>query len=353
VSAAPGGRTPATERRGFSGSCALALRLLNGLTMDGLLSFGQPDELTDRWRALRDLDPFVSIADAAARLDVVEAELVASLCGMGAIRLQGPFGDLVRALPKLGRVRSVTRNSHASIETRGAYPAAGAGCAGAAGEIGARFFPDQWRYGYALDETVLGTSEPALCFYDARGAAVHEIHGERETDRTLFGRLVDLFACFDQTPGESIVLASGHRMLASAGTGTWLRQADAARPIAVASVADVLDAARREAIPVSFAVQSRGVVHRFSGLLHELDVTAGRLELRAPWLRAYAALDGIAEAWTVHTPSLDGPSTSIELLDRVARVVASISGARSPGQPETRHWRELVDSVPSLARTLR
>jgi putative hemin transport protein len=313
--------------------------------MDGLLSFDQPDGLTARWRALRDVDPFVSLADAAARLDVVEGELLASLCGMGAIRLQGPFGDLVRALPQLGRVRAVTRNSHASIETRGAYPAAGAGCAGAAGEIGARFFPDQWRYGYALDEALVGTSDPALCFYDARGAAAHEIHAERETDRTLFGRLVDLFACFDQTPGESIVLASGHRMLSRADAGAWLRQADAARPVAVARVADVLAVARREAIPVSFAVQSRGVVHRFSGLLHELDATAGRLELRAPWVRAHLALGGVAEAWAVHTPSLDGPSTSIELLDRVASTVASISGARFPGQPEAPHWRDLVDAL--------
>jgi putative hemin transport protein len=313
--------------------------------MDGLLSFGQPDELTARWRTLRDVDPFLSIAEAAARLDVVEAELLASLCGTGCLRLQGPFGDLVRALPQLGRVRAVTRNSHASIETRGAYPATGAGCAGAAGEVGARFFPDQWRYGYALDETILGTSDAALCFYDARGAAVHEIHGERETERGPLGRLVDLFACFDQTPGESIVLASGHRMLAGADSGTWLRNAEAARPIDVGHIADALATARREAVPVSFAVRSRGVVQRFSGLLHELDVAAGRLELRAPWVRAHVALTGVAEAWVVRTPSLDGTSTSIEMLDRVATVVASVSGARSPGQPETPLWREIVDAI--------
>ena len=104
--------------------------------MDGLLSISSGNGLAARWRQLRDVDPSVTLATAACRLDVVEAELVAALCGEGVLRLDAPFGDVVRILPHLGRVRAVTRNAHATIETRGVYPPPEVGCAGVAGRAG-------------------------------------------------------------------------------------------------------------------------------------------------------------------------------------------------------------------------
>src|SRR5690349_14830174 len=151
--------------------------------MDGLLSISSGNGVAARWRRLRDVDPSVTLATAAYRLDVAEAALVASLCGDGALRLDAPFGDVVRILPMLGRVRAVTRNAYATIETRGVYPLPEVGCAGVAGEIGARFFLEHWEYGYALDPAIEPDGDGALVFYDARGRHVHEVHTETETRR--------------------------------------------------------------------------------------------------------------------------------------------------------------------------
>jgi putative hemin transport protein len=310
--------------------------------MDGLLSLGPGHELGARWRRFRDADPFVTLATAAARLDVPEAELVAALCGDGALRLDGPFGDLVRALPQLGRVRAVTRNAHATIETRGAYPPPEVGCAGVAGEVGARFFLEQWRYGYALEPSVTPDGDPALAFYDARGRAVHELHAETETRREVLARLVDLFAAFDQSAGEEIVLASPQMLAARTDLSAWLRQAEDAHPVAVGTLTAALEGARREAVPISIAVRSAGVVQRFSGLVHGVTVAGAGLVVEAPWVRVCVAPHGIAEAWVVRSPSLDGPATSLELLDASASVVLSVSGARWPGKPEPAPWRELL-----------
>jgi putative hemin transport protein len=314
--------------------------------MEGLLSLVPGNGLAARWRHLRDADPFVSLAAAAYRLDVVEAELVAALCGgEGALRLDGPFADFVRVFPVLGRVRAVTRNAHATIETRGVYPLPEVGCAGVAGEIGARFFLEQWKYGYALDPEVAPDGDAALVFYDDRGRPVHEVHAETETRRDALARLVDIHASFDQSAGEEIVVASPRMLAARTDLGAWLRQAEDARPIALRSLADLLDEVRREALPVSLAVRSPGVVQRFSGLMHDVSEAGTTVVVEAPWVRVCVTPKGIAEAWVVRTPSLDGPATSLELLDASASVVLSVSGARWPGKPEPAPWRELLERL--------
>jgi putative hemin transport protein len=315
--------------------------------MDGLLSLTHADGLAFHFRRLRDADAYVSIADAAARLDVVEAELAAALCGDGALRLDPPFGDLVHTFPQLGRVRAVTRNAVASIETRGVYPAPELGCAGVAGEIGARFLLDQWRYGYLMEESTGLDGAPMLAFYDGRGLPVHEVHLGPETDQAVLAKLVDVFACFDQSAGEQIVVASPHTLVPRCDLSAWLRSAEDARPVGTGALPIVLDAARREAIPVSIAVRSAGVAQRFSGLLHDVVEKGDALELEAPWVRVRAAVRRSADAWAVRTPSLDGPVTSLEVLDGGASVVLSLSAARWPGKPEPSLWRELIERLPT------
>ena len=313
--------------------------------MEGLLSLCSENGLAARWRQFRDADPFMTLATAAYRLEVVEAELVAALCGDGALRLDGPFADVVRVFPVLGRVRAVTRNAHATIETRGVYPPPEVGCAGVAGEIGARFFFEQWEYGYALDPEVAPDGDAALVFYDDRGRPVHEVHAETETRRDVLARLVDVHASFDQSAGEEIVVASPRMLAARTDLGAWLRQAEDARPVALRSLADLLDEVRREALPVSLAVRSPGVVQRFSGLMHDVSAAGSTVVVEAPWVRVCVTPKGIAEAWVVRTPSLDGPATSLELLDASASVFLSISSARWPGTPEPSPWRELLERL--------
>jgi putative hemin transport protein len=313
--------------------------------MEGLLSLVSENGLAARWRRLCDADPFVSLATAADRFDVVEAELVAALCGEGVLRLDGPLADVVRAFPALGRVRAVTRNAHAVIETRGVYPPPEVGCAGVAGEIGTRFFFEQWEYGYWLDPEVAPDGDAALLFYDDHGRPVHEVHAETETRRDALAGLVDIHASFDQSAGEEIFVGSPRMLAAKPDLSTWLRQAEAARPVALPSLADLLEEVRREALPVSLAVRNPGVVQRFSGLMHGVSETGTTVVVEAPWVRVCVAPTGIAEAWVVRTPSLDGPATSLELLDASASVVLSVSGARWPGKPEPAPWPELLERL--------
>jgi putative hemin transport protein len=315
--------------------------------MDGLFAISPPTGLVAAWRTLRDREVFCSLADAAARLDVSEVELVAALCGDGVVRLDPPYGDLVRTLGRLGRVRAVTRNAHASMETHGVYPPPDAGCAGHEGEIGVRLFLEQWRLGFAVDEALVGRGGPLLAFYDARGDAVHETYLETG-DAQAYARLIDLFASFDQSPGASVAVASPQASSPNGELGRRLRQATHARPVAPASLARVVDAAHRYSIPISIAVRSRGVVQRVSGVLDGVERADGAFRLQAAGVRIHVAQRGVAETWVVRTPSLDGPTTSLEVLDATASVVCSFSGASRPGEPEPHAWFVLLDELRTL-----
>jgi putative hemin transport protein len=174
---------------------------------------------------------------------------------------------------------------------------------------------------------------------------VHEEYVETETRRDDLARLVDNHPSFDQSAGEQILVGSPRMLAAKADLSTWLRQAETARPVALRSLAELLDDVRREALPVSLAVRSPGVVQRFSGLMHDVSEAGTTIVVEAPWVRVCVTSTGIAEAWVVRTPSLDGPATSLELLDASARVFLSVSAARWPGKPEPAPWCELLERL--------
>jgi putative hemin transport protein len=316
--------------------------------MDGLFEIAPPGGLVAEWRALRDREAPDSLAAAARRLEVAEGDLVAALCGQGVVRLDPPFGDLVRALGRLGPVRAVTRNAHASIETAGVYPPPDAGSSGYRGQIGVRLFLEQWRLGFAVDAALAPGDGPMLAFYDVRGDAVHETRLDAGSDHGAFTRLVDLFASFDQTPGTTSIVASPQMAAPNGDLGRSLRQAAHSRPVATTALATVLEGARRDVVPVSLAVRSRGVVQRYSGCLDEVEQAAGAIHARAPGMRMQVAGRGVAETWVVRTPSLDGPVSSLEVLDATASVVCSLSATRRPGEPESRAWFVLLDELRTL-----
>ncbi|MCA1851910.1 MAG: hypothetical protein LC647_05825, partial [Beggiatoa sp.] len=115
--------------------------------------------------------------EAARRLCASEAELVASVCGTSAVRLDPDFGALVASLPALGEVMALTRNEHAVHERTGRYENLQIGAAFGlvlGPEIDLRLFLQRWRYGFAVTETGQHGSRRSLQFFDTHGTALHK-----------------------------------------------------------------------------------------------------------------------------------------------------------------------------------
>ena len=81
----------------------------------------KPDDLRQRWLALRESKPGIRNRDASEVLTVSEAELIASSLGAQTIRLQPDWPGLFARLPKLGKVMALTRNETVVHERRGTY----------------------------------------------------------------------------------------------------------------------------------------------------------------------------------------------------------------------------------------
>src|SRR5262245_19480025 len=112
--------------------------------------------LRQAWEGLKRAKPHLRIRDAAAELGVSEAELLATTVGESAIRLEGDWTQLVKRLPELGRVMSLTRNDSCVLEHKGPFQKIdimGGGphaMATVIGPIESRVFFGGWKFGFAV-----------------------------------------------------------------------------------------------------------------------------------------------------------------------------------------------------------
>ena len=163
----------------------------------------------ERYDALHRAEPNLRLRDAAARLGVSEAELIAARCGRGVIRLSPSWPSLIEALGTLGQVMALTRNDHAVHEKIGRYERISVSSAKdralvTGPDIDLRIRLGHWRFAYAVTEETRGPSRPSLQFFDAAGTAVHKVFLRDGSDRDTFIRLIAGHAAPDQTPGERL-----------------------------------------------------------------------------------------------------------------------------------------------------
>lgn len=116
------------------------------------------EDIAQQWSQLRQTEPKLRIRDAAAKLGVSEAQLVALGCGTTATRLSADWGDFIRELEALGPVMALTRNDGAVSEKDGHYRNveifAGHTRMGQVLDSGIdlRLFLDRWAIGFAVCE---------------------------------------------------------------------------------------------------------------------------------------------------------------------------------------------------------
>ena len=163
--------------------------------------------LKERWTAMTGAEG-VSLRqrDAARKLGVSEAELVACRCGDGVQRLRGPWGALLQDLHRLGTVMALTRNDSVVHEKVGCYGNVTVYQNTAIvlnEDIDLRIFLGHWHHGYAVTEETPAGMRRSLQFYDVDGTAVHKVY-PRE-DNGALDALVEDHLHADQTPGQPVL----------------------------------------------------------------------------------------------------------------------------------------------------
>jgi putative hemin transport protein len=343
-------------------------------------------ELSQRLAALRQSEPQLRARDAAIRLGISEAQLVALSCGNGgeARRLRGPFGEVLKRLPELGTVMALTRNEQCVHEKIGRFDKVSV--EGRMGlvldpDIDLRVFLWHWQIGFALVESTREGRRHSLQFFAADGTAIHKVYLRPESDLAAFDRLVADFLADDQSREQAVAprpapeaerpdaeididgLRQGWRALQDTHDFFALlrrfevRREQAlrligqefARPLSLDAPRRILEQAAATALPIMIFVGSAGVIQIHTGEVHKIVEMGPWINVMDPGFNLHLRADLVAGAHAVEKPTSDGIVTSVELFDADGGLIAMMFGKRKPGEPELQAWRDLVAGLPGRA----
>lgn len=341
--------------------------------------------LAARWAELRGAEPQLRIRDAAERLAVSEAELLATTVGDTAVRLGGDLGELVRGLPEVGRCMALTRNPHAVSEVRGRYGGVELGphAGQVVGEhVDLRVFMGQWAWAFAVDEPHPrddGARRHSVHVFDASGTAVHKVYLEPDGDVAAWQALIA--SHLDRSPPALVVTPppareparADHQIEVEALRAEWdamtdthefffllrkhqvtrtqalrLAGTDRARPTRVDALAQVLGDAAETATKIMIFVGNRGCIQVFSGEVAKIKRMGPWLNVLDPGFNLHLREDRVAEAWIVAKPTRSGVVTSLELYDADGENIALVFRKRDDrAQAEDPAWSALLARLPA------
>lgn len=343
--------------------------------------------LTAAWEGIKRAKPGIRIRDAAKELGVNEAQLLATKTGKDVIRLKGPWPELLKRLPELGRVISLTRNDSCILEHKGPFQKVnvmGSGqhsMATVIGPIEYRTFFGSWSVAFSVTEEKGDRVLRSIQVFDKAGDAVIKVYlQEEQSDEAAWMKITEDFRDDDQgtlqavtpfpeaeyDPVDAAALIAdwsamkdthdffgmlkkhkAHRYEAIEATaGKFTYQVDAR-----AAAKQILENASGSKLPIMIFAGNRGNIQIHQGKVRTIRV----LERGDTWLNVldpdfnmHMKQNDIKTAWVVKKPTEDGDVTSVELFDAKRNLVAQFFGLRKPGIPERTGWRELIATLPAL-----
>lgn len=332
--------------------------------------------------------------DIAKILAITEAELLAAHCDeiqeneivmLEVAHLNTQWPSQISKLETLGPLMALTRNASCVHEKIGFYqPVSQTGDIGIVqGEaIDLRIFYNNWSFGFAVVEKTAKGLQHSLQYFDRYGVAVHKIFLRPESSINAFVEFKSDFIQSAQSPALSVAaqefakperanrdidVASLHRdWSAMRDTHDFfliLKKYEASRQQAFRLIGDqyaqavrpgecrrILSLAADKRIPIMVFVSNRGVIQIHTGIIKNLSVTKGWLNVLDPDFNMHLRQDQIASAWVVRKPTVDGIVTSLELFDHAGDLILMLFGQRKPGLPENIQWRALLEGLFSASR---
>ena len=320
--------------------------------------------------------------EAAQALGISEAEAIANCIGREAIRLRGPFQELIAEIPKLGKVMALTRNESTVHEKIGYYQNVSYDHVGlvVGPDIDLRIFYSHWQHAYAVTEETPKGVQRSLQFYDASGVAVHKIHLKEASNLGAWAWILEAYQHADQSPGQvlkpiptpeiaqpdSAIDAQGfsEAWLAMKDThdffmllrkfgvtrtqGLRLAPAEHAYRVKNMAVEQTLNAAANTTSMMCF-VSNPGNIQIHTGPIQHVVKMGNWINVMDAGFNLHLRMDLIAETWVVKKPTDDGIVTSLELYDADGLLMAQFFGERKPGKVELDGWRSIIGYLPLLA----
>jgi len=345
-----------------------------------------PHLLAQQWAALRVQQSKLLARDAAQKLQVSEADLVATSLGTGAVRLRDgsdTYEALYARLHELEQIRVITRNDAAVLERVGTVlplkrnergrNIVGTGLIG--GVIDLRPAINNWRYGFALIQVGKnGKPMRSLQFFDRYGSAVNKVYLDNDVANAAFDKLVAEFKMQDQfaSLGVERIQAKHSRtphaktdleklrsawnamkdvhefssLLAALGVtrerALELVGTDAAYRINAQSLRTLLYQVAQQRQPIMAFVGNAGMTQIFSGSIARVESSGEWLNVLDPDFHLHLRMAAIDHGWVLKRPTSNGIITSVEFYDDKGEQVINFFSRRESQQKESDTWRKLV-----------
>lgn len=320
--------------------------------------------------------------DIANALFITEASMVDEQLGVQSLRLDDKFENLLNRLPKLGYIMTLMRNNYAVHERKGIYQ--NIRVSGKMGlviaddrKIDLRLFLSQWKYAFAVREVLQSEERYSLQFFNQAGVAIQKIYMQAESKLQEYHDLirdhinvdqksniefmssiiVNDFSKDDEVDQQQLLrewrkMTDVHQFMGLLRRHNVDRQqafrlvgSEYAEEFSPKQMELVLEQAAERQIPIMCFVGNQGGIQIHSGVINKVKAMGPWLNILDPEFNLHLLETGIATAWLVRKPSVDGMITSLELYDEKGRQVVQFFGQRAEGRPENPYWSRLAESV--------
>ncbi len=321
---------------------------------------------------LKQKHPHLRMRDAAAKLGIAEAELVA--CQPHSILLLPQWRDWLIGLAKVGPVMALTRNEAVVMEKTGPFESVECDQGTVAGVYGhaidLRLFFSSWHSLFFVDG-----ERPSFQAYDREGTATLKVFAVEKTHQTPWLELKNsltppsplTFALEPTAPKpapstrpDRVAFNRAWREMTSPHDFFGLLDTFGVTRYQAMTLADealvwsmdrlshrvLFPRLAAEQHPVMIFVANRGVTQIHSGPIHELKTVGHWYNILDPDFNLHLKETAIYQAFGVRKPLREGWVTGIELYDETGQLILQLFGERKRGQAEPPFWRALVEQLP-------
>jgi putative hemin transport protein len=363
-------------------------KMMNSLTIDKVQNaYG----LRKAWEGIQQAKPGIRIREAAKELGVSEAELLATKTGENCVRLKSNWASLLKRLPELGHVMSLTRNNACILEHKGSFQKIhvfGEGdrsMATVIGPIETRVFFKAWHIAFAQTEEKSGRLLKSIQVFDHSGEAITKIYLQEKSNEEAYYQILDDFRSENQSPEQEVFPYEEETYSTTVDKDSFLGEWQAlkdthdffgmlrkhqvnryhALEIAydrftyqidpIQSPKQLLEVASASKLPIMIFAGNRGNLQIHQGKVRTIRLLErghsgpeNWLNILDPSFNMHLRQDLVDTAWVVKKPTSDGIVTAVELLDKEHKLIAQFFGLRKPGIPQNEAWSKLVADLPVL-----
>lgn len=169
------------------------------------------ESLKEAWNNYKAQHPKVRIRNAAADLQVSEADLLATTVGEYSTLLEGDWTEFILECRELGKVMSLTRSDGCVLENQGSFQKISIHgpdsykVGTVIGPIEQRLFFAPWTFGFAVEQETPRGLLQSFQIFDKAGDAIMKIYMKEKSNLEVYEKIKNKYAAKDQIkPVETV-----------------------------------------------------------------------------------------------------------------------------------------------------